>query len=98
MRNCRLSSSRAAKESAGRNNYQFYADDIDQASKNQMRLEVELYRALENDELVVYYQPKVDLRSGDILGMEALSRWQHPQMGLVPPNDFIPPPQTARAG
>ena len=81
---------RVAKESSGRNNYQFYADDIDQVSKRQMRLEAELYRAKENGELVVYYQPKVDLKSGDILGMEALLRWQHPQQGLVPPNDFIP--------
>ena len=81
---------RSAKERSGRNNYQFYADDIDQTSKRQMRLEAELYRAKENGELVVYYQPKVDLKSGDILGMEALLRWQHPQQGLVPPNDFIP--------
>ncbi|MCB1753550.1 MAG: EAL domain-containing protein [Gammaproteobacteria bacterium] len=81
---------RVAKESVERNNYQFYADDIDQVSKRQMRLEAELHRAKDQDELIVYYQPKVDLRSGDILGMEALIRWQHPQMGLVPPNDFIP--------
>lgn len=81
---------RAAKESVGRNNFQFYADEINQHSKRQMRLEAELHRAKENGEFVVYYQPKVDLKSGDILGMEALLRWQHPQLGLVPPNDFIP--------
>ena len=81
---------RAAEESVGRNNFQFYADEINQHSKRQMRLEAELHRAKENGEFVVYYQPKVDLKSGDILGMEALLRWQHPQLGLVPPNDFIP--------
>ncbi|MCB1850543.1 MAG: EAL domain-containing protein [Gammaproteobacteria bacterium] len=79
-----------AKERIGRNNFQFYADAINQHSKKQMRLETELHRAIEAGELIVYYQPKVDLRNGDILGMEALVRWQHPQMGLVPPGDFIP--------
>ncbi len=80
----------AANDSIGRNNFQFYADDINQHLKKQMRLEAELHRALKSGELVVYYQPKVDLKSGDILGMEALIRWKHPQLGLVPPNDFIP--------
>ena len=62
---------RVAKESSGRNNYQLYADDIDQVSKRQMRLEAELYRAKENGELVVYYQPKVDLKKRRYFGMEA---------------------------
>lgn len=84
------SAMREAKQSPGRNNFRFYADDINQSSKKQIRLESELHRALERDELIVYYQPKVDLRTGKILGMEALIRWQHPQLGLVPPNDFIP--------
>lgn len=79
-----------AMQNAGRNTIQFFADDINQRSKRLIKLEAELHRALERDELVVYYQPKVDLRTGNILGMEALIRWQHPQLGIVPPNEFIP--------
>ena len=84
------SAMREAKQSMGRNSFRFYADDINQRSKKQIHLEAELHRAVEREELILYYQPKVDLKSGCILGMEALLRWQHPQMGLVPPNDFIP--------
>jgi diguanylate cyclase len=56
----------------------------------QLTLLAELRRALSSDEIVLYYQPKVDMRSGQICGVEALARWQHPQRGLVGPLDFIP--------
>jgi EAL domain-containing protein (putative c-di-GMP-specific phosphodiesterase class I) len=49
-----------------------------------------LHRALENDELELYYQPKIDLQSGSLIGAECLIRWQHPELGLVPPSHFIP--------
>jgi EAL domain-containing protein (putative c-di-GMP-specific phosphodiesterase class I) len=55
-----------------------------------MRLEADLRKALADDQFVVYYQPMVSMRTGEITGMEALIRWQHPERGLVPPNDFIP--------
>lgn len=84
------SAKREAMQSIGRNNICFYTDEINQRSKKQNRLESELHRALERGEFVVYYQPKIDLKTGTILGMEALMRWQHPQLGIVPPNDFIP--------
>ncbi len=84
------SAMREAKKHQGHNNFRFYAEDINQRAEKQIRLESELHRALERDELTIYYQPKVDLKSGSILGMEALMRWQHPQFGIVPPNDFIP--------
>ncbi len=84
------SAMKEAKKSPVRKKYRFYSDDINQRSKRQIRLEAELHRALEREELTINYQPKVDLKTGSILGMEALLRWMHPQFGLVPPNDFIP--------
>ncbi len=84
------SAMREAKESPGRNSFRFYAEDINQRSKKRIRLEAELHRALERDEFLVYYQPKINLLTGSVQSMEALLRWKHPEMGLVPPNDFIP--------
>jgi diguanylate cyclase (GGDEF)-like protein len=73
----------------GGNNYQFYSAQIDNYSRERLALESGLRRALERDELRLHYQPKVDLAAGHICGMEALLRWQHPQMGLVAPDRFI---------
>ncbi|HRE15673.1 MAG TPA: EAL domain-containing protein, partial [Rhodocyclaceae bacterium] len=53
-------------------------------------LEAELRHAIQNHELRLYYQPQLDLQSGKIVGVEALIRWQHPERGIIPPNDFIP--------
>ena len=55
-----------------------------------MRLEADLRRALVEEQFVVHYQPMISMRSGEMTGVEALVRWQHPERGLVPPNDFIP--------
>jgi diguanylate cyclase (GGDEF)-like protein/PAS domain S-box-containing protein len=84
------SAMRQAKQSSGRSKYTFYSNDIDKQLKQQVRLENELFKATERGELILYYQPKVDLQSARITGMEALVRWKHPRLGLVPPNDFIP--------
>ncbi len=81
---------REAKQILGSNNFRFCADDINRRAMKQIQLEAELHRAVEREELTVYYQPRVDLSSGHILSLEALVRWRHPQLGLVPPNDFIP--------
>jgi len=83
------SAMREAKRLVGHNNFQFYSAEINQRCKQRIRLEADLHHALERGELVVFYQPKVDLKTGAILGMEALLRWRHPQLGMVPPNDFI---------
>jgi PAS domain S-box-containing protein/diguanylate cyclase (GGDEF)-like protein len=68
----------------------FYSEEMNQRAKEHLRLESELRQALINDELLLYYQPKVSLRSGRIVGAEALLRWRHPVRGLVSPGVFIP--------
>jgi diguanylate cyclase (GGDEF)-like protein len=75
---------------AGRNNYQFYSTDMHTHAVERLKLENALRGATERGELVLHYQPLVDLKSGQIEGMEALLRWNHPELGLVPPLEFIP--------
>jgi diguanylate cyclase (GGDEF)-like protein/PAS domain S-box-containing protein len=77
-------------KSAGRDGFQFYQRDMNARATEQMALEADLRRAIERRELVLHYQPQVDLVSCQMIGMEALLRWNHPQRGLVPPSDFIP--------
>jgi diguanylate cyclase (GGDEF)-like protein/PAS domain S-box-containing protein len=79
-----------AKRKPDRNNFQFYHNDLSQRAKKLIQLEAELHLAVERDELSVYYQPRVELKTGTISGMEALVRWNHPQLGLVSPDEFIP--------
>jgi diguanylate cyclase (GGDEF)-like protein len=74
----------------GRNNYQYYAGQMNATAWQRLKLEGELRRALEREEFVLHYQPKVDVDSGKIVGMEALLRWQSDGRGLVPPGEFIP--------
>ncbi len=78
-----------AKES-GRGNYKFFTLDMDEKNAIRLALEGDLRRAVEKGDLTVYYQPKIDVVSGKIHGMEALVRWLHPEKGLIPPNHFIP--------
>lgn len=77
-----------AKES-GRNNIQFFAASMNAQALERLRLEDDLRNALEHDEFLLHYQPQVDLCSGHIVGMEALIRWQHPSLGMIPPDRFI---------
>lgn len=74
----------------GRNNYQFYTTSINTKTPEVLTIEKSLRHALEKEEFVVYYQPQVNIRTGKIIGMEALLRWNHPEMGLIAPNVFIP--------
>ncbi|BAY62111.1 diguanylate cyclase/phosphodiesterase with FHA and GAF sensor [Calothrix brevissima NIES-22] len=75
---------------AGRNNYQFYTPSLSKRTPAFLTLEKSLRYALEREEFMLYYQPRVNIITGEITGMEALLRWQHPEMGLVAPNIFIP--------
>ncbi len=74
----------------GRNGFAFYSPERDANSLERLALESSLRGALERDELHLYYQPKLDCRSGRVTGMEALLRWEHPELGLVSPAHFIP--------
>jgi diguanylate cyclase (GGDEF)-like protein len=74
----------------GRNNYQFFTPSMNAEVMKRLSLETDLRKALERQEFLLHYQPKVDLRTGKILGVEALIRWLHPDRGLVPPGEFIP--------
>ncbi|MCB1836535.1 MAG: EAL domain-containing protein [Alcanivoracaceae bacterium] len=74
----------------GGNNVQFFRNDMRAASVEQLALETSLRKAIFKNEFVVHYQAKVDLSGNRISGCEALVRWQHPTMGLLPPKDFIP--------
>ncbi|MBI1758833.1 MAG: bifunctional diguanylate cyclase/phosphodiesterase [Actinobacteria bacterium] len=67
-----------------------YSADLDRGSPGGLALLGQLRRGLDRDELVLHYQPKINLRSGRVCGVEALVRWQHPERGLIPPDQFIP--------
>jgi diguanylate cyclase (GGDEF)-like protein len=79
-----------AAKSNGRNNFQFYSEEMNSAAYEKLTFEAQLRQGIDSGQLVLHYQPKVDIRSGALLGMEALVRWQHPQWGLVAPSRFIP--------
>ena len=74
----------------GKNNYQFYSDDLSARIFERMTLESHLRHALERNEFVLYYQPQIDTRTQKIMGVEALLRWKHPEFGLVTPNNIVP--------
>jgi len=78
-----------AKE-CGRNNFQFFTADMNLKSVQRQSLEASLRFALEREEFLLDYQPKVNLETGEITGVEALIRWQQPDRGLVPPAQFVP--------
>jgi diguanylate cyclase (GGDEF)-like protein len=87
MKNADIAMYRAKEQ--GKNNFQFYSAHINLHSIERLTLESSLRRALERDEFLLHYQPKLDIGSGRITGVEALVRWQQPAQGLIPPAQFI---------
>jgi diguanylate cyclase (GGDEF)-like protein/PAS domain S-box-containing protein len=73
----------------GRNHFQFYTPTMNEHALERLRIESDLRNAIEREEFVLHYQPQVDLRTSHIVGMEALIRWQHPELGMISPGRFI---------
>ena len=78
-----------AKEQ-GRDNYQLYTPAMNAKAIERLSLESRLRQAVANDELELHFQPFIDLKTAELLGAEALLRWKHPELGLIPPGEFIP--------
>ena len=75
----------------GKNQYAIFDIVQGEATIRLQQLVANLRQAIAHDELVLYYQPKVNLRTNELIGVEALIRWQHPELGLLPPSEFLPP-------
>ena len=78
-----------AKAESG-NKYRFYTEQMNIDARNQLLLEADLRRAVRSDEFIVHYQPRIAVETGELVGVEALVRWQHPERGMVSPAEFIP--------
>ncbi len=78
-----------AKEK-GKNNFHFFNSDLNRTFSRKIVIETELRKAIENNEFILFYQPKVNLKTGKIVGIEALIRWTHPKLGSISPVEFIP--------
>jgi diguanylate cyclase (GGDEF)-like protein/PAS domain S-box-containing protein len=74
----------------GKNNYQFYAESMNAVAFERFTMESQLHQALKHDEFQLYYQPQLDLRTGEMIGVESVIRWLHPERGCVLPEAFIP--------
>lgn len=73
----------------GKNAYQLYSPNMDLRAQTRLSLEKDLHRALDHDEFLIYYQPRIHVPSGNIMAMEALVRWHHPKKGIIPPEKFL---------
>jgi diguanylate cyclase (GGDEF)-like protein len=87
MKNAGAALFRAKRKGGG--GYEFYSTDMNAEAVKRLALETDLRRAVANHEFVTYYQPVIDFSSGDVIGLEALVRWQHPELGILAPAEFI---------
>lgn len=78
-----------SKDSGG-NQYQYYNPSMNKRNTELLHLETNLYQAIRESQLCLYYQPQININTGKVTGMEALIRWQHPDLGMVSPDQFIP--------
>jgi len=74
----------------GRDNFEFFSPSMSSQALERLALEGSLRKAVEDKELQIFYQPQIQIETGKIIGMEALLRWKHPNLGMIPPNKFIP--------
>lgn len=77
-------------KSLGKNNFQIFTNDLKEKSQKELKLEIYLRKALERSEFILYYQPQINLETNQMIGAEALIRWNHPEKGMISPADFIP--------
>lgn len=87
-----------AKKSGGNDqgSYAFYSQEMNHTALSRLHIETGLRRAIGNDELLLHYQPKINIENGRIVGAEALVRWQHPERGLILPSEFVPIAEESR--
>jgi len=88
LRNADLAMYRA--KTAGKNRYKFYTESMNANAFRRLQMESQLRKAVDQERLAVYYQPKIDLQTGRVTGAEALLRWTDPELGVVTPDEFIP--------
>jgi diguanylate cyclase (GGDEF)-like protein/PAS domain S-box-containing protein len=77
-------------KSDGRNDYKFYTPDLNTNILDRMKIDTDLHNAITNDEFVLHYQPQISIENNEIIGVECLVRWEHPDQGLIYPDNFIP--------
>ena len=87
MKNAGAALFRAKRKGGG--GYEFYSTDMNAEAVKRLALETDLRRAVANQEFVTYYQPVIDFSSGEVIGLEAMVRWQHPELGILAPAEFI---------
>jgi diguanylate cyclase (GGDEF)-like protein/PAS domain S-box-containing protein len=88
MKRCDIALYKAKR--LGHGKYSLYSHDLDHQIRHRMMLRQSLHSAIANHEFILYYQPILDFRSGEVIAAEALVRWQHPKLGFLPPDQFIP--------
>ncbi|MCG7946151.1 MAG: EAL domain-containing protein, partial [Candidatus Thiodiazotropha taylori] len=77
-------------KAVGKNNFQFYTEQMNALAATRLKLEGKLRKALVSKEMELYYQPQIDMRTGQLVSAEALLRWHQPELGMIPPDEFIP--------
>jgi len=88
LKNADLAMYRA--KASGRNNYQFFTQEMNSKILEGLMIEGELRKAIKQEHMLLHFQPQIQIETGDMVGIEALVRWQHPEKGLIPPDEFIP--------